>query len=151
MPSYDPQRSRHRPSPADDDEPAPVDALLEVHPAEPVLPEGVELELTDAGGAVIHTASADVEVTASGDDVMVSTYDASVEVRSGDDEVVINAGGEEIYVDTTPRMPEDDDVILVEPVGASRGRSRLVAAVLAALLTILVILLWNRRRRQPDD
>ena len=63
MPSYDPQRSRHRPSPADDDQPAPVDALLEPHPTEPALPEGVELELTDAGGAVLHTASADVEVT----------------------------------------------------------------------------------------
>ena len=47
MPSYDPQRSRHRPSPADDDQPAPVDALLEPHPVEPTLPEGVELELTE--------------------------------------------------------------------------------------------------------
>jgi hypothetical protein len=125
MPSYDPQRSRHRPSPADDDEPAPVDALLEAHVAAPVLPEGVEPELTDAGGAVIHTASADVDLTARGD--------------------------EEIYVDTTPRLSDGDDVIVVDGVGRSRGRSRLVAAVVAALLTILVILLWNRRRRPPAE
>ena len=148
MPSYDPQRSRHRPSPADDDEPAPVDALLEAHPTEPVLPEGVELELTDAGGAVIHTASADVEVTASGDDVVVSTSDASVEVRAADEEVVINAGGEEIYVDTTPRQADlDADVLVGSSVVAARGRSRLIAAIIAALVTVLAIVLWNRRRR----
>ena len=120
MPSYDPQRSRHRPSPADDDQPAPVDALLEPHPAEPALPEGVELEITDGGGAVIHTAAADVEVTAGGDDVIVSTDDASVEVRADADEVVINAGGEEIYVDTTPRDADlDGDVFVGSSVVAS--------------------------------
>jgi hypothetical protein len=148
MPSYDPQRSRHRPSPADDDQPAPVDALLEPHPAEPALPEGVELEITDGGGAVIHTAAADVEVTAGGDDVIVSTDDASVEVRTDADEVVINAGGEEIYVDTTPRVPDlDAEVFIGSSVVASAGRSKLVAAVVAALLTILAIILWNRRRQ----
>jgi hypothetical protein len=148
MPSYDPQRSRHRPSPADDDQPAPVDALLEPHPAEPALPEGVELEITDGGGAVIHTAAADVEVTAGGDDVIVSTDDASVEVRTDADEVVINAGGEEIYVDTTPRVPDlDAEVFVGSSVVASAGRSKLVAAVVAALLTILAIILWNRRRQ----
>jgi hypothetical protein len=148
MPSYDPQRSRHRPSPADDDQPAPVDALLEPHPAEPALPEGVELELTDAGGAVLHTASADVEVTAGGDDVIVSTDDASVEVRSDVDEVVINAGGEEIYVDTTPRETDlDADVLVGSTIVTSPGRSKLVAAVVAALLTVLAIIIWNHRRR----
>ena len=148
MPSYDPQRSRHRPSPADDDQPAPVDALLEPHPVEPALPEGVELEITDGGGAVIHTLAADVEVTAEGDDVIVSTDDASVEVRAAADEVVINAGGEEIYVDTTPRIGElDGDVLVGSSVVASPGRSKLLAAVVAALLTALAIILWNRRRR----
>jgi hypothetical protein len=148
MPSYDPQRSRHRPSPADDDQPAPVDALLEPHPTEPVLPEGVELEITDGGGAVIHTAAADVEVTAGGDDVIVSTDDASIEVRADADEVVINAGGEEIYVDTTPRIPDlDAEVFAGSSVVASPGRSKLVAAVVAALLTVLAIILWNRRRQ----
>jgi hypothetical protein len=148
MPSYDPQRSRHRPSPADDDQPAPVDALLEPHPVEPALPEGVELELTDAGGAVLHTASADVEVTAGGDDVIVSTDDASVEVRSDVDEVVINAGGEEIYVDTTPRETDlDADVLVGSTIVTSPGRSKLVAAVVAALLTVLAIIIWNHRRR----
>ncbi len=148
MPSYDPQRSRHRPSPADDDQPAPVDALLEPHPAEPALPEGVELEITDGGGAVIHTAAADVEVTAGGDDVIVSTDDASVEVRADADEVVINAGGEEIYVDTTPRVADlDADVYVGSSVVTSGGRSKLVAAVVAALLTILAIIVWNRRRQ----
>jgi hypothetical protein len=148
MPSYDPQRSRHRPSPADDDQPAPVDALLEPHPVEPVLPEGVELEITDGGGAVIHTAAADVEVTAGGDDVIVSTDDASIEVRTDVDEVVINAGGEEIYVDTTPRLADlDADVLVGSSVVASPGRSKLVAAVVAALLTAVAIVIWNRRRQ----
>ena len=148
MPSYDPQRSRHRPSPADDDQPAPVDALLEPHPTEPVLPEGVELEITDGGGAVIHTAAADVEVTAGGDDVIVSTDDASIEVRADADEVVINAGGEEIYVDTTPRIPDlDAELFVGSSVVASPGRSKLVAAVVAALLTVLAIIVWNRRRQ----
>jgi len=146
MPSYDPQRSRHRPSPADDDQPAPVDALLEPHPVEPALPEGVELEITDGGGAVIHTAAADVEVTAGGDDVIVSTDDASIEVRSDADEVVINAGGEEIYVDTAPRI-SDGDVLIGSSMVASPGRSKLVAAVVAGLLTVLAIILWNRRRQ----
>jgi len=146
MPSYDPQRSRHRPSPADDDQPAPVDALLEPHPVEPALPEGVELEITEGGGAVIHTAAADVEVTAGGDDVIVSTDDASIEVRSDADEVVINAGGEEIYVDTAPRI-SDGDVLIGSSMVASPGRSKLVAAVVAGLLTVLAIILWNRRRQ----
>jgi len=148
MPSYDPQRSRHRPSPADDEQPAPVDALLEPHPTDPALPEGVELELTDAGGALLHTAGADVELTASGDDVIVATGDASVEVRADRDEVVINAGGEEIYVDTTPREAGlDADLFVGSSVVASPGRSRLLAAAIAALLTALAIILWSRRRR----
>jgi hypothetical protein len=148
MPSYDPQRSRHRPSPTDDDQPSPVDALLEPHPAEPGLPDGVELEITDAATAVLHTAAADVELSPSGDDVVVTTDDALVEVRADADEVVINAGGEEIYVDTTPRGVEGevswlDDTSVV----SSPGRSKLVPAIVAALLTIVLIILWNRRRR----
>ena len=99
---YDPQRSRHRPPPAEDDRPAPVDALLEGHPPEPPLPEGVELDVTDGGEVVVHTADADVEVTPSGDDVVVRTGDASVEVRAADDEVVVTTGDEELYVDTSP-------------------------------------------------
>jgi hypothetical protein len=150
MPSYDPQRSRHRPSPADDDQPAPVDALLEPHAAEPVLPEGVELELTEAGGAVLHTAGAHIEITPEGDDVVVATDDATVEVRAETDEVVIAAGGEEIHVDTTPR---DDDPAAVaaewlDDGGAATGRSKLVLALVAALATILVILIWGRRRNR---
>lgn len=137
---YDPQRSRHRPSSADDDQPAPVDALLTPHPVEPVLPEGVEIEVTESGGAVLHTHGADVEVTSSGDDVIVHTADASVEVRADEDEVVISAGGEEIYLDTTPL---DDDLDI--PGG---GRPRFVIAAAAALATILVILLVARRRRR---
>jgi hypothetical protein len=148
MSPYDPQRSRHRPSPTDD-EPAPVDALLEPQAPEPTLPEGVELEVTDAGGAVLHTADADVEVTAQGDDVVVHTADADVEVRAEDDEVVIAAGGEEIYVDTSPRRADDElSPFAGPPVVAARGRSRLVAALVAALVTVLLVLLWNRRRRR---
>jgi len=150
MPSYDPQRSRHRPSPADRDEPAPVDALLEPHSAEPSLPEGVELELTEAGGAVLHTQGADIEVTPSGDDVVVSTDDTVVEVRADSDEVVVEAGGEEIHIDTTP-IDEDPAAVAAEGLddagtGAS-GRSKLALAVVAALVTILAVLIWNRRRR----
>ena len=95
---------------------------------------------------MIHTAAADVEVTAGGDDVIVSTDDASIEVRSDADEVVINAGGEEIYVDTAPRI-SDGDVLIGSSMVASPGRSKLVAAVVAALLTVLAIILWNRRRQ----
>jgi hypothetical protein len=150
MPSYDPQRSRHRPSPADDDQPAPVDALLEPHPVEPVLPEGVELELTEAGGAVLHTAAADIEVSPEGDDVLVATDDALVEVRADDDEVVIEAGGEEFHVDTTP-LHDDPAAVAAEWLeegGAPSGaRSKLVIGVVAALATILAIILWSRRRR----
>jgi hypothetical protein len=141
---YDPQRSRHRPSPADDDQPAPVDALLTPHPIEPVLPEGVEVEITDAGGAILHTEAADVELTSSGDDVIVHTADAAVEVRADVDEVVITTADEEIYVDTSPFVLDDDAVLGAGPA----GRSRLVMAVLAALATIVVILLVARRRRR---
>ena len=122
---YDPQRSRHRPTPADGDQPAPVDALLTPHPVEPTLPEGVEIEVTESGGAILRTETADVEVTSTGDDVVVHTADASVEVRADVDEVVITAGGEEIYVDTTPL----DDPYGDEPfAGPSGGRSRLLLA-----------------------
>jgi hypothetical protein len=140
---YDPQRSRHRPSPADDDQPAPVDALLTPHPTEPALPEGVAVEVTDGGGAIVHTEAADVELTPAGDDVVVHTADAEIEVRAGDDEVVITTSDEEIHVDTSPFVL-DDDLALG---GAGSGRSRLVLAVLAALATILVILALARRRR----
>jgi hypothetical protein len=150
MPSYDPQRSRHRPSPADDDQPAPVDALLEPHPAEPTLPEGVELEITEAGGAVLHTAAADVELTASGDDVVIATDDAVVEVRADADEIVVEAGGEEIHIDTTPRDTDPAAVAaewLDDDGGApSVGRSKLVLAVVAALAALLAVLIWGRRR-----
>ncbi len=149
MSPYDPQRSRHRPSPADEG-PAPVDALLEPHqvaPAEPALPEGVELEVTD-GAAVVHTAAADVELSATGDDVVVHTADADVEVRTDVDEVVITAGGEEIYVDTSPREPGEGPSPFAGPsVVTSSGRSRVAVAVVAALLTLLAVLVWARRRR----
>jgi hypothetical protein len=149
MPSYDPQRSRHRPSPADDDQPAPVDALLEPHPAEPTLPEGVELEITEAGGAVLHTAAADVELTPSGDDVVIATDDAVVEVRADADEIVVEAGGEEILIDTTPRDADPAAVAAewLDDGGApSAGRSKLVLAVVAALAALLAVLIWGRRR-----
>jgi hypothetical protein len=149
MPSYDPQRSRHRPSPADDDQPAPVDALLEPHPAEPALPEGVELEITEAGGAVLHTAAADVELTSSGDDVVIATDDALIEVRADTDEIVVEAGGEEIHIDTTPRDTDPAAVAAewLDDGGApSTGRSKLVLAVVAALVALLAVLIWGRRR-----
>jgi hypothetical protein len=56
---------------------------------------------------------------------------------------VITTSDEEIHVDTSPFVL-DDDLALGS---AGSGRSRLVMAVLAALATILVILAITRRRR----
>ena len=112
------------------------------------MPEGVEIEVTDSGGAILRTESAEVEFTSTGDDVVVHTADASVEVRADVDEVVITAGGEEIYVDTTPLAdPLVSDPFGADPFEASGGRSRLVLAVGAALVTILLIVVLARRRR----
>ena len=127
MSPYDPQRSRHRPSPADS-EPAPVDALLEPHPVEPTLPDGVAIDVDGAGVATVHTESADVDVNAAGEDIVVRTVDAQIEVRAEADDVVITTGDEAIYVDTSPRDPDDQsgfdagDRIGTE--SASAGRSR---------------------------
>ncbi len=145
MSPYDPQRGRARPEPTDD-QPAPVDALLEPGPPSTELPDGVELEITEGGDTVVHTLGADVEVTPLGDDVVVHTADADVEVRSDTDEVVVTAAGEEIYVDTSPRSGAEEAASFAGPPSPS-GRSRLVMAVVAALATILLVLLWNRRRR----
>lgn len=145
---YDPQRSRHRPAPAEDDRPAPVDALLEGHPAEPALPEGVELDVTNGGEVVVHTPDADVEVTPSGDDVVVRTGDASIEVRAADDEVVVTTGDEELYVDTSPRTPADLAPETDGGAGVSTGGpSPAVLAAVAALVAALVVILLRRRRR----
>ena len=47
-----------------------------------------------------------------------------------------------------PAIPDlDADVFVGSSVVASPGRSKLVAAVVAALLTVLAIILWNRRRQ----
>ncbi len=49
---YDPQRSRHRPEPTDD-QLAPVDALLDAASDTVDLPEGVEIEVTAGGEDVL--------------------------------------------------------------------------------------------------
>jgi|GEM_PF-806285 len=137
---YDPQRSRHRPEPTDD-QLAPVDALLDAASDTVDLPEGVEIAVTEAGEVVVHTLEADVEITASGDDVLVVTDDASVEVRAEADEVVVTAGGEDVLVDTTPwseaylQNDLDEDV---EGARRSRRLRLLIAALVAAVLAAMV-------------
>lgn len=148
--SYDPQRARHRPEPTAD-EPAPVDVILDAEPDpdEVVVPEGVDVEVTDGGELVVHTDDADIEITASGDDVVVRTDDATVEVRPEAEEVLVSAGDEEIMVDTTPRTGAEAEAILSsEMAAAGRGRRArlLIVAAVAGLLVALVAVLLGRRR-----
>jgi hypothetical protein len=148
---YDPQRSHHRPEPAAD-EPAPVDAILdaETNIDEVAVPAGMDVEVTEGGELVVHTADADVEITAMGDDVIVRTDDATVEVRPEAEEVLVSAAGEEIMVDTTPRTGADAEAILEsEMAAAGRGRRArlLIVAAVAAVLAALVAARLGRRRR----
>jgi ferric-dicitrate binding protein FerR (iron transport regulator) len=145
MPTYDPQRARHRPGPATD-VPAPVDILLDALEAATVLPEGVDIEVTTGGETIVHTADADIEITQSGDDVIVSTLDSRVEVRSEADEVIVEAAGEEIFVDTAPRAPASDaESPIVRSAGG--GRSRLVILAVATVAAVVAALIIRRRRR----
>jgi len=137
---YDPQRAHSRRL-AGDDEPAPVDALLEPHPAEPALPGGIELEVV-GDEVVVHTDDVDVEISSSGDDVVVHTDDADVEVRAQADEVVVSTGTEDLYVDLA--RAEEPDLTPTRPPAARR------LAAIAALVALLALLaLWLRRRRRP--
>lgn len=139
---YDPQRSHHRPEPAED-APAPVDALLDADVATEVdLPGGVEVEVSDGGEVVVHTMDADVEITPTGDDVVVRTDDAVVEVRPEADEVLVSAGGEDVFVDTTPWDDADPRDVMDEEIEAARRSRRLrllVSALVAAVLAALVV------------
>jgi hypothetical protein len=138
MPKYDPQRSRHR-QPLPDDEPAPVDALLEPHPAVGDLPTGVEVEVVE-GEVVVHTDDADIEISQRGDDIVVHTGNADIEVLAEADEVVVSSATEEIYVDLT-------DGVGAQPVGpatADRRRLLAVAFVIAAIVAFVIV---RRRRR----
>jgi len=137
---YDPQRAHSRRLAADDG-PAPVDALLEPHPVEPVLPVGVEVEVV-GDEVVVHTDDVDVEISPSGDDVVVHTDDADVEVRAEADEVVVSAGAEDLYVDLAPSAGGD-------VAWATTGAGRRVAAIAAVVALIAVLALWLRRRRRP--
>lgn len=138
---YDPQRAHSRRLTAADDEPAPVDALLEPHPAEPAFPAGVEVEVVGEE-VVVHTDDVDVEISRSGDDVVVHTDDADVEVRAEADEVVVSTGADDVYVDLAPT--EATDVA-----SAPAGTGRRVAAIAATLALLAVLVLWLRRRRRP--
>lgn len=147
MPAYDPQRTRNRPTPAAD-RPSPVDALLDATPATH-LPAGVEVEVTPGGETIVHTADADIAITASGDDVVVDTRDSRVEVRAEADEVIVEAAGEEIFVDTAPRAPMDAASWSGSPVVTTSddGRSKLAIAIAAAVAVALAVVLLGRRRR----
>ena len=147
---YDPQRSRHRPEPSED-APAPVDALLDADVVTEIdLPDGVEVGVTDGGEVVVHTMDADVEITAAGDDVIVRTDDAVVEVRPEADEVLVSAGGEDVFVDTTPWDDADlQDGLAEEIEGARRSRRlRLVASALAAAILAALVVVGLRRSAQ---
>ncbi len=132
MPKYDPQRSRHRPLPPDD-EPAPVDALLEPHPAVSGLPDGVEVDVVE-GEVVVHTSDADIEISASGDDIVVHTDDADIEVLPESDEVLVSSATEDVYVDLA------EGTAWAESAGGADRRKLLVAGfVIAALLAFLIV------------
>jgi hypothetical protein len=145
MPQYDPQRSRRRHSPPPDDEPAPVDALLE--PPAPVvdragvdLPGGTRVEV-DGGEVVVQTDDADVEISPRGDDIVVHTDRADVEVLPGSGEVIMSTAREDLYVDTASG--------LVDRSGLADTRSRRLAlvAVLFAALVALVVVVRQRAGR----
>ncbi len=147
---YDPQRSRHRPEPADD-APAPVDALLDAEVATEIdLPDGVEVGVTEGGEVVVHTPDADVEITPAGDDVIVRTDDAVVEVRPEADEVLVSAGGEDVFVDTTPWEDAELQAGLAEEIeGARRSRRlRLAASAFVAALVAALVVVGLRRSVQ---
>ena len=149
MSSYNPQRGRGRPVPSST-EPAPVDALLEHHPVASGLPEGVEIEVTRGGETIVHTADADIEITQAGDDVIVRTADSTVEVLAEVDAVIVDAAGEEILVDTAPRMPQRAPSFTGSPIVSSpakSGKSKIAMALVAAVGSLLAIVLWQRRRR----
>lgn len=135
---YDPQRSHRRPL-APDDDPAPVDALLEpAADAPPVLPEGVSVDVED-GEVVVHTADADVEVTTRGDDVVIHTETADVEVLAEAEEVVVSSPREEVFVDLR------DGSVVVDASGG--GRRRALVPVVVAALALAAFLVWRRRHR----
>ncbi|MEI7622714.1 MAG: hypothetical protein WCJ88_04090 [Actinomycetes bacterium] len=147
MPTYDPQRTRNRPTPSADD-PAPVDAFLDAVTEITMLPEGVDIEVTPGGETIVHTADADISITPAGDDVVVATRDAIVEVRAELDEVIVDTAGEEIYIDTAPRAPLGTAGWSETPIVRSDGgRSKLALAVVAALAALVAVLVVSRRRR----
>lgn len=131
MAQYDPQRSRPRQK-LSDEEPAPVDALLEPHPAKPDLPDGVVVAKGDEDDVSIQAGDAEVEITSTGDDVIVHT--PAVEVRVESDEVVVSRDGDEIRVD------------LSQPVGKTPLDPRRIAVVTATIVAVVVIITMLRRR-----
>lgn len=138
MPQYDPQRSRRRQPPPRDDEPAPVDALLEP-PARPErvdLPRGVEVEVV-GGEVVVHTDEADVEISPRGDDIVVHTDQGDVEVLPTVDEVIVSTPTEDVYVDTASGSVDHVD-------GAGR-RSRRVAWAAVGVAAVIAVWLLVRR------
>lgn len=148
MPAYDPQRTRNRPTP-DAERPAPVDVFLDAITEITTLPEGVDIEVTAGGETIVHTAEADIAITPAGDDVVVTTRDAVVEVRAEVDEVIVDTAGEEILIDTSPRVPSDRGGWSESPVVQSTdgARSKLAIAIVAGLAALVAVLLVSRKRR----
>jgi hypothetical protein len=122
VPGYDPQRGRPRQRVADDDGPAPVDALLGPSPDEPE--------------PVAPDADAEVPVGA-------AVIEPATQPPVADDTVAEPA-------EPARREPLVIDLDQPAPVNVPRHRGRLVLYALAALSVVLQILAWRwwRRRRQ---
>jgi hypothetical protein len=148
MPSYDPQRSRRRQRIADDEGPAPVDALLGPTPDAP--PDDA-----DGEPARTDTPAADLEATADLESVPVPepapTQPAGAPVVEDDtvDAPAAPAPAASAPAETTRREPLVIDLDAPAPVNVPRHRGRIVLYALAVLSLVAQVLAfrWWRRRR----
>lgn len=138
MAQYDPRRSRPRPT-TSDDEPAPVDALLEAHPTAPTKtvapadaasgrepspePETAEAPLAEPGAPELSTPAVDNESSGEG---ARTTADAIPSSLSGVGRSGVVAVG-------------SDD----------RTRTAALAAAIVAMIIVMVV--WSWRRSRPRD
>lgn len=122
MPQYDPQRSRPRQKLSDED-PAPVDALLESHP-------------TPSAPAV---DDAEVEIIASGGDVTVHAHGVDVEVHAGADEAPTSRDGKDLRGEISESENQAGECAAVD--------ARRITIVTSAVVAAVIVLVWLRRRR----
>lgn len=129
---YDPQRSHRRPQLADDD-PAPVDALLDA------VDDAAEAADTDEL-AVVETVVDTVVVTETVDATTGEVVDVDVVETEVVDLAVVDAAA---VVDAIADAALVTDEIEV----ASARRTPRVAVLVAGLVVALLLLVWVRRRR----